>query len=182
MTELSLRFLCCSFYLNTQICLYMLCKHENAEISMNKIPWMTLFFVWLLPISYEIRFSVLSFKFCILFFLVEIDFCVDKTFTTFKVKSFFKNNVQGRATSIPFLCTYYFYLIAISNHFYSGFSFFHFISLGPSLSIFFQEASLDICILIHSLTLFLEFCSFGFVSFFPFWVVYLFSCFHFYQF
>ena len=123
MTELSLRFLCCSFYLNTQICLYMLCKHENAEISMNKIPWMTLFFVWLLPISYEIRFSVLSFKFCILFFLVEIDFCVDKTFTTFKVKSFFKNNVQGRATSIPFLCTYYFYLIAISNHFYSGFSF-----------------------------------------------------------
>ena len=130
---------------------------------------MTLFFVWLLPISYEIRFSMLSFKFWVLFFLVEIDFCVDKTFTTFKVKSFFKNYVQGRATSIPFLCTYSFYLIAISNHFYSGFSCFHFISLGPGLSIFFFSRSQLTYLYINSfINYFLEFCSFSFVGFFLF--------------
>lgn len=115
---------------------------ECRDISeQNPLKWL---FVWLLPISYEIRFSMLSFKFCILFFLVEIEFCVDKTFTTFKVKTLKKkkNYVQRRATSIPFLCTCSFYLIAISNHFYSGFSFFHFISLGPGLSIFFSGSQL----------------------------------------
>lgn len=110
--------------------------------------------------------------------MIQIYFCVYKTFTQFKIKTLFKKQYSEK-TNFYIFYLYCFHPTYMSNCFYSVFSFFSFHYLDHSLSIF-QETSLPfICSIVFLFSnllivlLYLIFSFFCFIDFFTLSVRYL---------